>query len=72
MDLVPVFETNVRNYKITLYDYDETTLIDENLLYNSVLYDGLIEKDNINESDLEYIYRNDDDIEDKENYRWTF
>jgi hypothetical protein len=72
MDLVPVFETNVRNYKIKLYNYNETTLIDENLPYNSVLYDGLIEKDNINESDLEYIYRNDDDIEDKENYRWTF
>jgi hypothetical protein len=72
MDLVPVFATNVRNYKITLYNYDETLLISESLPYNSILYDSLIAKDNINESDLEYIYRNDNDIEDKENYRWTF
>ena len=71
MDLVPVFKTEVRNYTIKLYDYNGTKLIEQDLPYNISVYDGLISK-GINESSLEYQYRDDSDIKDKENYRWTF
>ena len=35
MNLVPIFESNTRLYSITLYDYDGSELVTENLPFNS-------------------------------------
>ena len=77
MDLVPVFRTNVREYVVTLYDYDgKTVLTRANIGYNSNIGDFF--KTNYNASNSEtkdyyhgfYNYREYTGTEP--NNRWAF
>lgn len=71
MKLVPVFAESTRYYSVILYDYDKTELVNKQLTYQTVVYDGLVAA-GVDPALLGYIYRDDSDINDKTNYRWAF
>ena len=65
LKLVPIFNSSVRLYEITLYDYNGEVLIRENLSYNTDIGEAL--KDNTKSY---YNYREYNG--NKENYRYEF
>ena len=71
MKLVPVFTESTRYYSVVLYDHNRVELVNKQLTYQTTIYDGLVAA-GVDPALLGYVYRDDSDIADKTNYKWSF
>ena len=65
MDLVPIFTSHIRQYVVTLYDYDGTKLTEEHLGYQTLIGEVMT-------SDYAHYCYREYTNESKPDYRWAF